>query len=314
MDLWCPEETVDNFDDLGLDGLKSYEDPQLMKDSRVLKNLMAPPDGDEKYDYFKLIQSEIKPHMRKIVSDWILEVTEEQQCQPEVFALAVNYMDRFLSRVDIRKSQFQLVACVCIFVASKFKESNPICADKLAVYTDFSVRTDEITQWEIFVLNILGWDLSATTPYAILDQLLRRLTFDSSFNLSTIRRHAETFLALTATEFDFYPRSATVLAVSCLTAAFSGMKRSPQQCQSVHDLVLTLASVSGIPTSEILSCVSDIESTMQLRMPPSNPQNNNYHQIPTTKSPTSSAIVSCSDNPPSSTPTDVMDVSQCRVY
>jgi cyclin D2 len=48
-------------------------------------------------DYFRYVQTEIKPHMRKIVCDWMLEVCQELCCQPEVFCLAVNYMDRFLA-------------------------------------------------------------------------------------------------------------------------------------------------------------------------------------------------------------------------
>ncbi len=82
--------------------------------------------------------------MRKIVADWMLEVIEEQRCPPEVFGLALNYVDRFLSRVNIAKSQFQLLAAVSIFLASKFKETVPLCADKLVVYTDFSVSIQEI--------------------------------------------------------------------------------------------------------------------------------------------------------------------------
>ena len=82
--------------------------------------------------------------MRKIVCDWMLEVTEELRCQPEVFSLSVRYLDRVLSRLQVAKGHFQLLACVCIFLASKFKESSPIGADKLVVYTDFSITVKEI--------------------------------------------------------------------------------------------------------------------------------------------------------------------------
>ncbi len=83
--------------------------------------------------------------MRKIVADWMIEVTEEQQCQPDVFHLAINYLDRILSKVRIEKSQFQLVACVCMFLASKFKETCPLAAEHLVIYTDYSTTTSEIT-------------------------------------------------------------------------------------------------------------------------------------------------------------------------
>ena len=156
-DLKCKEQMDfdDIDDDLNLDSksIKSFVDPNLLHDRRVLENILLGHNVQKSVlrdNYFKTVQTEIKPHMRKIVCEWMLEVTEEQRCQPEVFSLAVDYMDRFLSRVPLAKSQFQLLACVCIFLASKFKESFPLCADKLVIYTDFSVTSEEITVSHIY--------------------------------------------------------------------------------------------------------------------------------------------------------------------
>merc|ERR1711953_1169674 len=162
--------------------IHSKEDPVLLEDSRVLNNLIDRQAEVKSKDYFATIQTEIKPHMRKIVSDWMLEVCEEQRCQPEVFHLAINYMDRFLSEVRITKSQFQLLSCVCLFLASKFKETCPLPAENLVIYTDSSVTVQEITQWELMVLNVLHWDLSSVTPYSILDNILRSSQNANSYN------------------------------------------------------------------------------------------------------------------------------------
>ena len=124
--------------------IHSKEDPVLVQDTRVLNNLILRQNGNKSLDYFKTVQTEVKPHMRKIVSDWMLEVTEEQQCQPEVFHLAINYLDRYLATRDIKKSQFQLIASVCMFLASKFKETCPLPAEHLVIYTDYSVKVQDI--------------------------------------------------------------------------------------------------------------------------------------------------------------------------
>ena len=124
--------------------IHSKEDPVLIQDSRILSNLIGRQQLSESEDYFQTVQTEIRPHMRKIVSDWMLEVTEEQQCQPEVFHLAVNYLDRYLSKRNIHKSQFQLIACVCMFLASKFKETCPLPPEHLVIYTDYSVQVKDI--------------------------------------------------------------------------------------------------------------------------------------------------------------------------
>ena len=124
--------------------IQSKEDPVLIRDSRVLSNLITRQDRHHPNDYFNTVQTEVRPHMRKIVSDWMLEVTEERQCQPEVFHLAINYLDRYLSQRNIKKAQFQLLASVCLFLASKFKETCNLTAEHLVIYTDFSITIKEI--------------------------------------------------------------------------------------------------------------------------------------------------------------------------
>ena len=73
-----------------------------------------------------------------------LKVCEEERCQQEVFPLAMNILDRFLAIVKIRKSQLQLLGSVCLFLASKLRQSRPLSADKLISYTDRSITIEEL--------------------------------------------------------------------------------------------------------------------------------------------------------------------------
>eukprot|EP00493_Phyllostaurus_siculus_P024508 UN24848 len=83
---------------------RAFEDPVLLKDYRVLHYLLH---SEDKYlpatSYFSCVQTDIKPFMRKMVATWMLEVCEEQKCEEEVFPLSINYLDRFLSVMNIRK-------------------------------------------------------------------------------------------------------------------------------------------------------------------------------------------------------------------
>lgn len=54
---------------------RAYEDPVLLKDDRVLHNLLATEDKYQPTSsYFKCVQTDIKPYMRKMVAEWMLEV------------------------------------------------------------------------------------------------------------------------------------------------------------------------------------------------------------------------------------------------
>lgn len=69
MDLLCCETTQNNE-------CRAYSDPALLNDERVLQNLLK---TEERYapssSYFECVQRDISPLMRKIVAEWMLEVS-----------------------------------------------------------------------------------------------------------------------------------------------------------------------------------------------------------------------------------------------
>lgn len=79
MDLLCRESVISNdCQDIGIDAadnvLSACKDPAFLND-RCLENLLK---AEEKYtpigSYFGTMQTDITPPMRKIVSEWMLEV------------------------------------------------------------------------------------------------------------------------------------------------------------------------------------------------------------------------------------------------
>ncbi|XP_039427141.1 G1/S-specific cyclin-D2 isoform X2 [Corvus cornix cornix] len=178
---------------------RALPDPNLLYDDRVLHNLLT---IEERYlpqcSYFKCVQKDIQPFMRRMVATWMLEVCEEQKCEEEVFPLAMNYLDRFLAVVPTRKCHLQLLGAVCMFLASKLKETIPLTAEKLCIYTDNSIKPQELLEWELVVLGKLKWNLAAITPHDFIEHILRKVPLPKD-KLLLIRKHAQTFIALCAT-------------------------------------------------------------------------------------------------------------------
>ena len=229
--------------------VQPHLDPVLIKDKRVLENMLMTEEEFCITDYCTNVQEDIAPHMRKIVTDWMLEVCEDQQCQPEVFFLSVNYLDRFLSTVNIKKNQFQLCASVCILLASKFSQVVPITTEKLVIYTDNSVTVEELRQWEIKILNVLQWELSSVTTHSFLEHFIPGLSLSSKVNIPKVRRHAETIAALAATEYQFVLAKQSVIAAAALAAA---VKEQVKKQTETEEVVNSLAKRIGCTRQEII--------------------------------------------------------------
>ncbi|XP_053853970.1 G1/S-specific cyclin-D3 isoform X1 [Vidua macroura] len=178
---------------------RAGRDPHLLGDRRVLQNLLS---LEERYSprvsYFQCVQRDIQPYMRKMLAFWMLEVCEEQKCEEEVFPLAMNYVDRYLSSVAVQKNHLQLLGAVCMLLASKLRETMPLTVEKLCIYTDNSITPQELLHWELLVLEKLKWDLVSVIANDFLPHILHQLPLPLD-KVELVKKHAQTFIALCAT-------------------------------------------------------------------------------------------------------------------
>ncbi|KAF5907920.1 G1/S-specific cyclin-D2-like, partial [Clarias magur] len=239
MELFCNEKE-------GV--VRALLDPTIFSDDRVLRSLMTIEDAFlPQASYFQRVQKELQPCMRRMLATWMLEVCEEEECEEEVFLLAVNYLDRFLSVVPTKKSCLQLLGAVCLFLASKLKSYRPLSAKKLCLYTDNSITSQELLNWELIVLGKLKWNLAAVTPHDFIEHILRKLPLPED-RLKLIRKHAQTFITLCATDHSFAMFPPSMIATGSVGAAVCGL-------QINH----TESKVWGEGMTELLAKIAHIE-------------------------------------------------------
>ncbi|KAG8433965.1 hypothetical protein GDO86_012357 [Hymenochirus boettgeri] len=275
--------------------LRAQADPVLLQ-SRVLVELMA---LEEKYipsaSYFQCVQKEIHPYMRKILTSWMLEVCEDQRCGEEVFPLAVNCLDRYLSLVPVKKSHLQLVGSTCLFLASKLKESKPMTSESLSMYSDFSFTEKELLAMELVVLNKLKWDIEAVTPREFLPHFLELLNI-SEEKRPQVRKHSETFIALCTTDCTFIALPPSMVAAASVAAAVSGLRLGGSgMTYTSMATIHCLAHAIHCDPNMLRACQDQIEISLESSL-----QQAQRSRIRDSKS--------VEEMERSSTPTDVLDI------
>uniref|UniRef100_A0A0N5AIE5 Cyclin N-terminal domain-containing protein n=1 Tax=Syphacia muris TaxID=451379 RepID=A0A0N5AIE5_9BILA len=165
----APAEKLNNSQFPSVPPLK---DRAIHQDSRSLdtlfkcQNLIAFPKN-----YFMEMEAQITPKQRHQAMEWLYDVCKEVNCEPGVFPLAVSYVDRFLNVQSINRDYLQILASVCLFIASKVKAPEPLNAKDIAYFTDGGVSCQQILSWELIVLAKLNWDVSTATALDFLDQV-----------------------------------------------------------------------------------------------------------------------------------------------
>ncbi|XP_077292580.1 cyclin D [Arctopsyche grandis] len=247
---------------------RALVDPALLQD-RVLENMLKLEERHVRpASYFGTVQKEITVNMRTIVASWMLEVCEEQKCQEEVFSLAVMYLDRFLAVCPIKKTELQLLGTTCLLLASKLREPNFKClpVEMLVFYTDNSIRAEDLCKWELLVLSKLKWDVAAVTPQDFLGLLMARLQLHYLINQDTVVKHAQTFIALAARDYDFTVYSPSTIAAASIANALRGLGWESKYGSSFSDLLQTLHQLTGVEQDYLQTCAEQIEHMVQRTM------------------------------------------------
>lgn len=153
----------------------SLPDKTVHQDIRSLDGLFnAQTNNAVRGNYFVSVQTNITPKHRQQAIEWLYDVCKEEYSEPDVFPLAVSYIDRFLNVQNIYRENLQALAGACLFISSKVKAPQPISAKRIAYYTDGGVQQQEILSWELLVLSKLNWNVSTATALDFLDQVAAR--------------------------------------------------------------------------------------------------------------------------------------------
>ncbi|KOX70149.1 G1/S-specific cyclin-D2 [Melipona quadrifasciata] len=307
MDLLCCETTAIEC--------RAYPDPVLLDDDRVLQNLLK---TEERYSpstsYFECVQTEISAPMRKIVAEWMLE------SGPRV---ALEFPEKFFIAQPI------VIAC------NNQKRPRGRNVNEKQTGTILIGRL-MMVRWEQLVVSKLKWELSAVTPGDFLMHILSRLPVPRTWDPVMVRRHAQTFIALSARgisnsavldldssylgildnrfEYKFSIYTPSMIAAASVAAALHGLDWTGKSGYGLAGLLDELTRITAIEQDYLQGCLEQIEEMVSQAMNTERiggPERHSVSIPSATQRPLGDEITSQEkilEHEKASTPTDVRDV------
>lgn len=136
--------------------------------------------------------------MRGVLIDWIIELHYIFQLLPETLYLAVNIIDRFLSKRTVALGKLQLVGVAALFIATKFEEVVSPRLRDLLITADKSLKEEDLLKAERFILQTIDFKLCYPNPL----NFLRRASKTEDYDMHS-RMLAKYFLEISVVDHHF---------------------------------------------------------------------------------------------------------------
>jgi len=111
-------------------------------------------------------QPYVNAEMRAILVDWLVDVhrCRRSRMSNETLYLAVNIIDRYMSKKKVSRGWLQLLGVTALLIASKYEEIEPCTAAEMAYVTNRTYGEQQVCRGEIEVLSTLGFRIAVPTP------------------------------------------------------------------------------------------------------------------------------------------------------
>lgn len=163
------------------------------------------------------MQPELQWFMRPYLIDFLVEVHQQFRLRPEVLYLAMNIVDRYVSKRVVYKKHYQLVGCAALWIAAKFedgKDKVPLVRE-LADMCCKAYDESAFIQMEGHVLSTIGWCIGHPSAEA----WLRIYTSGSDHEEAKVQSIARFLMEITLFHREFVGLQSSLVAHGALMLA-----------------------------------------------------------------------------------------------
>ncbi|KAG8976692.1 G2/mitotic-specific cyclin [Tulasnella sp. 427] len=129
-------------------------------------------------DYMKM-QPELTWSTRGTLADWMLALHNSLKLLPETYWLAMNLLDRFLSRRSVALAKFQLLGVACHMAAAKYTEILAPTARQWVTSSDGSFTKRTLILAERYILKVLEFKVGSPNPLDFLRRISKVDDYDA---------------------------------------------------------------------------------------------------------------------------------------
>ncbi|TMW56647.1 hypothetical protein Poli38472_006657 [Pythium oligandrum] len=176
---------------------------------------------------------------------WMFETGHAFELSVDTVGCAIHFLDQYLSQHSVDKIMMQLVSMVCMFVASKMHETQPISMEEMELLCERKFTRDQILKAESKLLLVLNWNLNPPVAFTYARDIVGLLEAENKNELSApvmdlLQAATEDFSSVT-----FAPSVMGLAAIQVL--AMNGKKSTKS---AIRDLIIQFQ----IPADELMAC------------------------------------------------------------
>ncbi|XP_058108149.1 G2/mitotic-specific cyclin-2-like isoform X2 [Magnolia sinica] len=167
-------------------------------------------------------QTDINHKMRAILVDWLIEVHYKFELMHETLFLAINIIDRYLSRQGVMRKYLQLVGVTGMLLACKYEEiCVPLLEDFIYISDGAYTRVD-VLKMEKSMLNTLQFNMSVPTPFVFMKRFLKAAESDTKLEMVSFY-----LMELCMVEYQMLKFPPSLLSAAAVYAGRCMLRRSP---------------------------------------------------------------------------------------
>ena len=152
---------------------------------------------------------------RSIIFNWLVKNNFKWKLKDDTIYMAMNLMDRYISKYPSKNSEFQLIAISSYLIASKYEDIYPPYLDELSQICNYIYSNDDIVKKEYEILSGLNFDVLYNSSYKYLT-FLHSVADKENMKLLYL---AQFILELSLENLDILEHSQCLRAISALLLA-----------------------------------------------------------------------------------------------